>query len=42
MLVPRWLFGSGDAGAATIILLVAVPVAVALLLSIRFPCRVLT
>ncbi len=41
MLVPRWLFGSGDAGAATIILLVAVPVAVALLLSIRFPCRVL-
>ena len=41
MLVPRWLFGSGDAGAATIILLVAVPVAVALLLSIRFPRRVL-
>lgn len=41
MLLPRWLFGSGDAGAATIILLVAVPVAVALLLSIRFPRHVL-
>ena len=41
MLLPRWLFGSGDTGAATIILLVAVPVAVALLLSIRFPRHVL-
>lgn len=37
MLLPRWLFGSGDTGAATIILLVAIPVAVALLLSVRFP-----
>ncbi|HTY27139.1 MAG TPA: MFS transporter, partial [Mycobacterium sp.] len=37
MLLPRWLFGTGDAGAATIILLVAVPVAVAFVLSMRFP-----
>ena len=37
MLLPRWIFGAGDSGSATIILLVAVPVAVALWLSIRFP-----
>lgn len=37
MLLPRWIFGSGDTGAASIILLVAIPVAVALLLSVRFP-----
>jgi MFS family permease len=37
MLLPRWLFGAGDAGAATIIFLVAIPVAVALVLSTRFP-----
>jgi MFS family permease len=37
MLLPRWLFGAGDAGAATIIFLVAIPVAVALVLSMRFP-----
>jgi len=37
MLLPRWLFGAGDAGAATIIFLVAVPVAVAFVLSMRFP-----
>ncbi|MBX7433719.1 MFS transporter [Mycobacterium sp. Y57] len=37
MLFPRWLFGSGDSGAATIIALVIVPVAVALWLSVRFP-----
>lgn len=37
MLVPRWIFGAGDTGAATIIFLVAVPVAVALMLSLRFP-----
>jgi MFS family permease len=36
MLVPRWLVGEGDAGAATVILLVAVPVAIAFLLSFRF------
>lgn len=37
MLLPRWIFGSGDTGAASIILLVAIPVSVALLLSVRFP-----
>lgn len=36
MLVPRWLAGEGDAGAATVISLVAIPVAVAFLLSFRF------
>ena len=41
MLLPRWLFGSGDAAAATVIALVAVPIAVALLLSQRFSPRVL-
>ncbi len=41
MLVPRTLFGSGDAGAASIILLVTVPVLIALLLSLRFDDHVL-
>ncbi|GAY18654.1 MFS transporter [Mycobacterium sp. shizuoka-1] len=41
MLLPRWLFGSGDTGAATIMVLVAVPVAVAFVLSMRFPRHVL-
>lgn len=41
MLLPRWLFGSGDTGSATVILLVAVPVAVAFVLSLRFPRHVL-
>ena len=41
MLVPRWLFGAGDAGAAAIIFLVAMPVLVALLLSVRFAPHVL-
>ena len=41
MLVPRWLVGSGDTGSATVIYLVAVPVGVALLLSVRFKPRVL-
>ncbi|OBK77411.1 MFS transporter [Mycobacterium sp. 1274761.0] len=41
MLLLRWLFGAGDTGAATIMLIVVVPVAVALLLSVRFPPRVL-
>ncbi len=36
MLVPRWLAGEGDAGAATVISLVAIPVAIAFLLSFRF------
>ncbi|MGE0216451.1 MFS transporter [Mycolicibacterium sp.] len=41
MLGPRALFGSDDAGSAATISIVAVPVAVALVLSIRFPPRVL-
>jgi MFS family permease len=41
MLVPRWLFGANDTGAATIIFLVTVPVALALLLSVRFPPHIL-
>jgi MFS family permease len=41
MLLPRWLFGADDTGAAAIILLVAVPVAIALVLSIRFAPHVL-
>ncbi|MGV0799192.1 MFS transporter, partial [Mycolicibacterium elephantis] len=35
MLVPRWLFGADDAGAAAIMLIVAVPVATALWLAWR-------
>jgi len=41
MLVPRWLFGADDTGAAVIIVIVAIPVAVALLLSVRFAPHVL-
>lgn len=41
MLVLRWLFGSGDTGAAAIIFIVTVPVAIALLLSVRFAPHVL-
>ncbi|MEV3903764.1 MFS transporter [Mycobacterium sp. NPDC050551] len=41
MLALRWGFGSDDTGAAVVILVVAAPVAVALLLSVRFPPRVL-
>jgi MFS family permease len=41
MLVPRWLFGADDTGAATIILIVAIPVSLALLLSVRFSPHVL-
>ncbi|KUH94485.1 MFS transporter [Mycobacterium sp. IS-3022] len=36
MLLPRWLFGADDAGAAAIILIVAIPVALALWLAWRF------
>lgn len=36
MLVPRWIFGAGDGGAATVIGLVVLPLALALLLSLRF------
>lgn len=41
MLLPRWLFGAGDSGASIIIFLVAMPVAMALWLSMRFPPRLL-
>ncbi|BBY44912.1 MFS transporter [Mycolicibacterium celeriflavum] len=41
MLLPRWLFGADDAGAAAIILIVAVPVALALRLAWRFPPHLL-
>ncbi len=36
MLVPRWLVGTGDSAAATVIGLVAAPLALALVLSLRF------
>jgi len=41
MLVLRWLVGSGDTGAAAVIVLVAVPVAIAFVLSTRFRPHVL-
>jgi len=41
MLVPRWFVGAGDKGASVIILMTAIPVSIALLLSLRFGPRVL-
>jgi MFS family permease len=41
MLVPRAFVGSGDDGAASIILLVTIPLLIALLLSLRFDTHVL-
>ena len=41
MLAPRRIFGAGDTGAGTVIVIVAFPVAIALLLSLRFAPRVL-
>ncbi len=41
MLLPRWLIGAGDTGSSAIIFMVALPVALALLLSLRFPAQVL-
>jgi MFS family permease len=41
MLFPRWLVGAGDNGSASIIFLVAIPVATALWLSLRFAARAL-
>jgi len=41
MLVPRFFVGTGDKGAAVIIFITAVPVSIALLLSLRFGPRVL-
>lgn len=37
MLVPRGVFGAGDAGSALIVVLVTIPVGLALVLSVRFP-----
>ena len=39
MLVPRWLFGAGDTGAATVMFVVTAPVLLALLTALRFPPR---
>ncbi len=41
MLVPRFFAGAGDAGASVIIFLTAIPVSIALLLSLRFASHVL-
>ncbi|WP_425172192.1 MFS transporter [Mycobacterium sp.] len=41
MLLPRWLFGPGDRGAASIVFIAAVPVLIALVLSLRFAARAL-
>ncbi len=41
MLVPRWLAGPGDKGAALIIFIAALPVSLALLWSLRFAAHVL-
>jgi MFS family permease len=41
MLVPRAIFGSGDRGSASTILLVIVPLLIALVLSLRFAAHVL-
>ncbi len=41
MLLVRWRFGADDTGAAAIIFIVAVPVSIALLLSVRFPPHIL-
>lgn len=41
MLVPRWLVGTGNTGSATVIFLVAIPVALAMYLAYRFKPHVL-
>jgi hypothetical protein len=41
MLLPRWLFGANDTGAATVIFTALVPVLVALLLALRFAAHIL-
>jgi uncharacterized membrane protein len=41
MLLPRSIFGAGDTGAAAVILIVALPVSIALLLSVRFSPHIL-
>jgi MFS family permease len=41
MLLPRWLIGANDTGAAAIIFTVVLPVALALVLALRIPAHVL-
>ncbi|MCW1959228.1 MAG: MFS transporter [Mycobacterium sp.] len=41
MLLPRWLVGSGDDAAATVIFLVVIPVTIAFLLALRFRPHIL-
>lgn len=41
MLVPRFFVGAGDEGASVIIFITAIPVSIALLLTLRFGARVL-
>jgi MFS family permease len=41
MLVPRWFAGDGDAGSSWIVFIVEIPVAIALLLTLRFRPHVL-
>lgn len=41
MLLPRFLIGANDTGAAAVIFMVTVPVALALVLAFRFPAHVL-
>lgn len=41
MLLPRWLAGGGDHGAAAVIFTAMIPVAISLLLALRFAPRVL-
>jgi MFS family permease len=41
MLVPRFVIGAGDEGASAVIFVTAIPVALALLLSLRFGSRIL-
>lgn len=41
MLLPRWLLGADDAGSAVVIFLSALPVAIALVLSVRFAPHIL-
>ncbi|KMV22645.1 MFS transporter [Mycobacterium heckeshornense] len=41
MLLPRWLIGAGDSGSASIIFLVAIPISIALTLSLRFASHAL-
>jgi hypothetical protein len=41
MFLPRWLFGAGHIGSATVLFIVTVPVLIALLLAMRFDYHIL-